>query len=669
MTIKGRVVGLLKSIFTPRPKLSIREWAKQNIRLSTKESGDFPGPYDPDLNPLPTDIWEVIKGDYGRFNRIIICKSSQTGVTLVLLIYICYYVSYVCRNFLYVIDKIEEMRRISKERLQPMLKMCKAAKGRITENEDDMANLTLSLKGLVGYLCGSNSLGSLANKSVGLAIFDETDTYKNKSATSVGNERGKKQSAFLSIELSKPEDYEDNITQQWLKGTRHKHFFPCPHCGTRQTVEFERIIYSHCKDILGGWDYDRMAREIYLRCINDDCVQHSYGQHAASQELLPKEILPGLPAEQKGGKIYEEWKPWMIRRRDFRATNDGKDKVKPVPGVFSCTLDDLMSTFPTATWPALVQEWITAIENNDEEAKKTFLRGRLARGWKQKSVEVKDADIYRMVAPYRRGQCPVEPALVLMSCDVQQVVRKWVKRAYMFNGDSYVIDWGECLSFEELINIADEPVEILKWNDDTPVEMRINPTVMRGLIDEGYIQKDVRDFVVSTRLGFDDNNMPIYRFCSVWGQPGMRTRSQRDIVWPRAGAAPNTTHAGWPIWAYRFSDDNFKDHLYNKIFGGFKDIEAALKEGKLPPPVPRVWFPVDINEDRGFVSELCQEKRVFNERSKQWEWIDPKGKNDFGDGMKMCDVAWYVVGPAVAIQRARAQAEREKAKALAAAAN
>jgi hypothetical protein len=655
----------MREVFAPRPTQSLRDWAKENIKLSTKESGDFPGPYDPDLNPLPTDLWEIIQSR--KYNRVIVKKSSQTGVTLVLLIYICYYVRYVCRNFLYVIDVRDEMRRISKERLKPMLRACKAVQGSISENEDDLANLTLSFKGLVGYLCGSNSLGELANKSVGLAIFDETDTYRNKAATAVGRERGKKQSNFISIELSKPENYEDNITQEWLKGSKHQHHFPCPHCGTVQTVEWERIMYSHCKDLLGAWDYNAMRTGIHLRCVNADCHTHSYGAYAQSQPLTERERLPA-PLGTSGGHIHECWKAWMIRRRTLLSTRTEADPIKAVPGIFSLQLDDLMSTFPTATWPVLVTEWLEAVEDPEEDKLKTFMRGRLARGWKQKSIEVQDNDIYQMVSPYRRGECPVPPAIVLMACDVQQVARKWVKRAYMTNGDSYVIDWGESLSFAALMEEADRPVRVLHWPEDTPLEQRVDPVVYKGIIDEGYIQKDVRDFVVSTYMGMDERSLPIYRFVSVWGQEGMRMRSARDLVWPRSGDPPNTTHNAWPLWCYRFSDDNFKDQLYNKTFGRFKELRDAEKAGVARPlGVARVHFPVEIQQDPGFVSELCAEKFGYNQKRRQWLWAEPKTKNDFGDAMKMNDVGWYVLAPALALREAQQRAERERAEKEAAA--
>lgn len=623
-SLKQHIAKLFSGFFTPRPTAKLTDWAKKNIWLSTKESGDLPGYYDPELNPLPTILFEAFES--GEYHRAVFKKSSQSGVTLAVLILICYYVTYIARNFIYVIDSKDEMRRISKERLQPMLKSCKAVQGKIAE-ADDLTNLTLSFKGLTGYLCGSNSLGPLANKSVGLGINDETDTYQEKKAVGLTADRGKKQSSFFHILLSKPENWGDTINQEYLIGTRHHPFYPCPHCQTMQEVEWSRVKYSHCKDMLGDWDFKRMKKEIFLECISESCREsHPEG-------------------------ISESWKPWMLQRLEWRATNLGQDEHKPLPGVFSCKIDDLMSTFPTTSWAVLVAEWLEAITSGDVDKIKKFKQGRLAEAWRPKEITVEDKLIYRMTERYLRGHCPIQPWVVLMAVDRQQVVRKWVKTAWTQNGDCYVVDWGECLSDADLLREADTPVIVDQWDEITPEENRVNPTVYKFLCDEGFEQKEVRDFVVSTFIQWLQNDKgemyPDYRAYSCWGQGGMHSRNLRDFVVPTIGDRPNAHHNGYPIYAYRFSDDAFKDDLYNQRINRFKEIETAIREGSELPKIRRLYFPGNLDAD--FVDELCQERFTWDEARKKWSWEEPKGKNDFGDGLKMNFVGWYIIQPMAAL--------------------
>ena len=53
------------------------------------------------------------------------------------------------------------------------------------------------------------------------------------------------------------------------------------------------------------------------------------------------------------------------------------------------------------------------------------------------------------------------------------------------------------------------------------------------------------------------------------------------------------------------------------------------------------------NPDPSFTAELCQEERKLVVRGNKYiqQWAKPKGANDFGDGVKLNFVDWYVVKP------------------------
>lgn len=636
--VKDRVAALFGAIFRPRPRGSIADWAagkhdgRPNIMLSNKESGDFPGPYDPELNPLPTVLFDVFQS--GEYRKAVFKKSSQSGVTLAVLILICYFVVVYTRNFLYVIDSLDEMRRLSRERLRPMLQSCRAAAGQIPEDEGEMQTLTLSLRGCVGYLTGAFSLGALSNKSVGLAVYDEVDAHPvvgkegDEAAVDLAGERGKKQTGFFEVFLSKPIDWDGRINQEYLHGTRHKCHVPCPHCGTYQELIFERLQFEHCRDENGRWQFGRLPGEVFYRCISEECQ-----------------------AGPAAGRIEESHKAEMVRRRRWKQTNFGQDDYQPTPEVFSCELTDMYSTFPTAAWCVLVREWI---ESEGKPSKRQrFLRGRLARAKEKRKVETRAADIMEMRGEYRRGQCPVQPDIVLMYVDTQDVEKKWLKCAFTLADDAcFVVDWGSCLSYGDALAAADVPVDVLKWRPETPEAERINPTVYQGLLDEGFRQKEVRAVALSTILpGRLPDGSPAFRFHTCFGRGGMQTAHLKDLVVPRLGEPPNATHSGVPIHAYRYSDDNFKNELYNLRIGGARDVRQALKEGRKPPAgVPPMWFPSDIPPD--VVSEFCQERLVWNPKVNRWEWPDCKNPNDYGDGAKGCLVGWYIVKPALVLARA-----------------
>lgn len=524
-----------------------------------------------------------------------------------------------------------------------MLRNCRAAAGQIPESEDEMKTLTLSLRGCVGYLVGAQSLGALSNKSVGLAIYDEVDAYPppksgQEKATELGSERGKKQSVFFEVLLSKPLDWDGIINQEYLVGTRSKAHVPCPHCETYQELVFESLESPGCQDESGTWDYEALLKNTFYRCISEDCRK---GEHE--------------------GKIWEHHKPAMVAKRRWVQTNFGADEHKPLPDVFSCEITDMYSTFPTATWGILRREW--AESEGDPSKREKFHRGRLARATEKRKIETRGMDIWDACGPYKRGQCPVEPDVVVMHVDIQGLrgsagkvetgVKRWVKCGFTLKDDAcYVIDYGDALSFADIVPEADTPVVVLNWGE-TPLWDQVNPIVYKGLVDEGFKQNEARSFALTTMLPtLLPSGAPDFRFYTCWGQGGVHARHLRDLVTPRVDEPPNVTHEGYPFYAYRHDDDNFKAMLYHHRIGGQSRRRAALKEETAPPDdCPPIYFPANIDGD--FVSEFCQEQLRWCPKKKRFAWWEhPRNPHDRADSVKGCLVMWYQLRPVLALQKA-----------------
>lgn len=621
--MRSPIGSLLARVFKPRPTESIAEWARTNIELGTKESLEFPGPYDPDLSPHATILFEVALDP--AYDEFICRKSSQSAFTLHCLILACYWVVHFARNIIYTIDSRDEVRRISNERLQPMLRRCGAASGKIPENDDKMSALTLSLKGLVIYLAGANSVGSLANKSVGLAICDEVDAYQNRAARTEAHpvhlvrDRLKRVTDGFFVEISKPDQWEDQITQDFLTGTRHQCNVPCPRCGEMQDLFFGHgmdyedrrggVTFDHCRDASGRWDTERVLRETHYTCTH--C----------------------------GGRIDEHEKPAMLRLREYRRTNFGQDNWKPKPRRFSCEVSDLYSTFPTASWGVIACEFIDA--QGDQDKLDHFLRNRLGKPVRKQTVKVEEDHILAMIGAYSRGHCPVPPDLVLMGVDKQKSEYKWVKVAYRFATDEcWIVDYGSCRKESELVEEADRPVIVDDWGE-TPEEERENPTVLLGLVDEGYKRYEVRNFCLQTATGETDHNgMPQLRFYPTRGLQ-RQSHTMPDIVEEKT----KHSQSGQPITSYYFSNDAFLTMLYEHAISGRSKIIEQREDG-LVPLAPLLHLMK--NPDASFVSELTQEQRRKVIRANRWveEWDpDPPGDNDFGDALKYCFIEIYVLKP------------------------
>lgn len=626
---------VLTRAYRPRPEESTLEWAGKNVWVPPEVSSQFPGYYTIAPTPCVDILFEFY--DSPDWDEFFCSKSSQFGLSQGAHVCAMHYATYEGKNIAFTLDSEPEARRISRARLQPLIRHCAALGSRVSENADDMSNLTLMLRGLIIFLMGSHSPTALANKTIGIGFADEVDNYPEapkgeSNAIDLLRDRLKKIIGAKLIAFSKPKDLTSIIWPEFLTGSRHKCFLPCPHpeCGEFQELVWEQVKFDHCKNVLGEWDYERVLTETYYQCIA--CK----------------------------GQIEEHHKPLMIAARKWRATNLGKDEHKPKPRKMSVHISDLYSLSPKDTLGHLAVEWLDAQKSTSKMM--SFRRGRLGLPWEEHKVEIAISDIRQMIGGYHRGECPEAPDIVLMAADVQKDVKKWVKTGWRLRDETcWVIDYGECLGFEELIHVADTPVKILTWPETTPKELRVDPCVYKGLIDEGdgNQQTAIRDWVTETFLGMTADGQADYRFYPCWGRAGIQTIGFRDMF-----TAPKFMHKGWPLVTYYHNEWMFKAELYTNRIGRFKEIIAAMKKGEPPPPIPRIWFPAHIDDE--FVSELCQEARVWDDKKKKWIWRDPPKPNDYGDALKMNLILWYVMLPALQMQRMK-ETEAAMLKAMAAA--
>jgi len=615
------LVGQMAGHYIPRPRENAWQWGEQNILLRPEESQDFSGPWDSSRTPYTRFMMEFVTGQFGenvkflpgfedqQWDEFIQMKSSQTGFTLSVLIIIAYFVAVIRKNVLYSIDSRDEARRISKSRLQPLLQDCPATKARISEDEDDLSNLTLFLQGLVIYLIGSHSEGAFANKSCSLVIVDEADVHKRPEpgmpeTVDLARDRLKASGGGKLILLSKPKTEADVTSREFRSGTMHKGFVPCPHCGHMQELVMERVRYDHCKDLAGDYDLQRVLHETFYEC--EMCHQ----------------------------AIYEhQHKPAMLEKMEIRQTNP-----RPQPGKLSCHISDLYSPFEKASWGRLAVEFIEAQKSVTKLIK--FVTSRLGLPWRLQTSERTASDIMNLRAGYARGACPIQPFFSAIAADTQDDVKKWIRGCFARNGDLYVVDWGFTLSFEELNDLLADPIPTkvpIGWKPSSGMDGIETVKPLVGIIDEGgHLTTEVRRFCLRSEGRW-------------WACKGRGRIQTKHTV---SESIANVQ--GESLTVYHFNDDDFKKQLYVNRIGKAQRIRDGKERG------PTIYLPDDL--DGEFIDELMSEK-LTKEKDRYgftreiWK-KDPGVPNDFGDALKELLVIWYVMEPWLVAN----EEEQEKAK-------
>src|SRR5688572_20565501 len=163
-------------VFAALSPLGQVAWNEANVILSEKESRTSSGPYRVSITPHAGPISEAFGSRTLR--QVTIRKNDQSGITAHVLMRICRLVAEAPCNILYVINSLEEARRMS-ARLRAMLLACPATRDQLSEGADhgdtELMTLTFQLRDMTIYFAGGGSIGAVANKQISLIIVDEAD--------------------------------------------------------------------------------------------------------------------------------------------------------------------------------------------------------------------------------------------------------------------------------------------------------------------------------------------------------------------------------------------------------------------------------------------------------------------------------------------------------------
>jgi len=593
--IRSFLVNVLKRVYRPVEKVALEFWAEKNIWLEGKESVDNPGPYNRIHSIYAPRLLDEFMND-DQWRTLLVMKSSQSGFTLHCLILICKKISEIFTSIIYVIDSKPKAEDLSKTRLQPMLKKCKALLiDAIARVDAKMQTLTYELpKGII-RLAGSGSAGQIASFPADIVFGDELDKWIRAKGEAhkwlLLIQRIKKSEHGKAIGFSTPTSEDAVTNMEFLTGSQHRYFVPCPECGVEQLCNLDHLVFSHCKDDNGSYDLNRVMRETYMNC------------------------------EACGERIEEDQKAEMNMKGRWKPTNFKEIEMHGVkhmipgwePGAMSAHMSDFYSIHSKSSWGVLAYEFLQA--QSSPEKLHNWNNGRAGMPNKKTVANIHASHILRLRSNYKRGTLPVVPCVVTLQIDNQGDHQKWVTMGWMPDGTRYVIDYGITIERKETKDIAKRPIT-------TPGK---EVFVQSAIMDEGG--KDGTSYEVRKFC------YPLYPFfmpCK--GRGGIQVRNTIAFSDSKLSRGGNES-----IPVIHFDDDSFKRELYIDLIKKF-DPQKSRDLG-----LPRIFLPMDIDED--FVRELCGEelvKELDNNGVPQFIW-KPKPPNDYGDCIKMGGVLWNVI--------------------------
>lgn len=429
--------------FKPPERYTVSEWA-DNFRVLTSASAE-PGRWRTNRTPY-------LKEPMDRFTdplieKIVLCFGAQLGKTETELNMIGYALDQTSSPTMMVYPTDTIAKFASDKRVQPMIKSVKSISDKFDENSK-LLELDFN-NGNYMVLVGANSPSSLSSRSIKYLFFDEIDKYpafagKEADPIKLATERTKTFVDKKIVMVSTPTVESGNIWQAFMSANeRRQYYVPCPHCGVSQTLKFKQIKWPEEHN-----DNADMIRDTaYYEC------------------------------EHCGERIYDKHKMEMLRSGEWRAVNESQSKVRSV----SYHLSSIYS--PWVTFGDVAYEF-----KNSKGAPATlmnFINSWLAEPWKSsKTKSTQNMEFTQ--SNYPCGVVPDKAVLLIASVDVQLDHFWWEVRAYAPGVKSYLIDYGQASTWEDLEEII--------INREYPSEYGEPRQVMKAGIDSGFRTDEVYQF-------------------------------------------------------------------------------------------------------------------------------------------------------------------------------
>lgn len=379
--------------------------------------------------------------------KIVLCFGAQLGKTETELNMIGYALDQTASPTMMVYPTDTIAKFASDKRVQPMIKSVKSISDKFDEGSK-LLELDFN-NGNYMVLVGANSPSSLSSRSIKYLFFDEIDKYpafagKEADPIKLATERTKTFVDKKIVMVSTPTVESGNIWQAFMSANeRRQYYVPCPHCGVSQVLKFKQIKWPEEHN-----DNADMIRDTaYYEC------------------------------ELCGERIYDKHKMEMLRSGEWRAVNKSQSKVRSV----SYHLSSIYS--PWVTFGDVAYEFKNS--KGTPATLMNFINSWLAEPWKSSKTK-STQNLEFTQSSYPCGVVPDKAVLLIASVDVQLDHFWWEVRAYAPGVKSYLIDYGQASTWEDLEEII--------INREYPSEYGEPRQVMKAGIDSGFRTDEVYQF-------------------------------------------------------------------------------------------------------------------------------------------------------------------------------
>ena len=362
--------------FQPEPVMTVSEWADEYRRLSSVASAE-PGRWRTDRTPYLREIMDLLSPS-SPVQRIVFMKGAQVGGTECGNNWVGYIIDRSPGPILYVEPTVEVAKRVSKQRLAPMIDATPILRGKVAESRSRDSGNTTFVKEFAGgilIMTGANSGSGLRSMPVRYLFGDEVDEYPGDvdgqgDPVSLAEKRTTTFSRRKVFLVSTPTIRGlSRIEREFLTSDQRRFFVPCPECLNYDWIRWENIRWD-------GID-PSTAR---LTCV------------ACNAQIEERHKVSMLPAG--------EWRP--------TAEGDGRTAGYHLSGLYS--------PLGWKSWSECVSEFLDA--KDDAMHLKTWINTVLGETWEERGESVEPAAILARAEKYE-AEVPNGVGILTAAIDVQ----------------------------------------------------------------------------------------------------------------------------------------------------------------------------------------------------------------------------------------------------------
>lgn len=348
----------------------------------------------------------------------------------------------------------------------------------------------IRLDAMTIYGAWSTSPNTMIRKTIGLAVFDEIDNCEQVSGP-LGNTLKVLRERLVTyghrgklILDGTPKGPDGSGWRSLQSSDCRRPHVPCPHCGTLQVLDFDRIVLV--KEHARVRDPDRIEAEQLARYQCEGCdelIDHRQWQAWMISRVvwIPRTQTPisRLPVREArgepidGAKIpkkaqaearrivdveslavppYDPWDPRYADHVQWRPLLDGEAPKTRRRGYW---INVLYSPWATRTWSHILAEWFRVHDKPDE--KRVFINSWLAQPWEEVVERLDWEELGKKrqdPGALPEGVVPNWAKVLVMGADVQLDYLFYAIRAWGVGERSHLVRHGTVETFEALYQIA-----------------------------------------------------------------------------------------------------------------------------------------------------------------------------------------------------------------------